>query len=169
MRISSLRIFILTTFINSSDILPISASLAPHPVRCYQNLRETSRLQRTFRRTCSTGFAPLRYRRRTPSKATDGHTSGSATCRPDRWNNDSQSMSSYKGRTSHVAWEIRCLCGIGKNAGEIPCTKDRPRCGEVESTIPTSSHGGGVTRVDGPVRPRGNRVRTLRVAPMGAA
>lgn len=41
---SSLSTSLVTTFINSSQKLPVSASLAPHPVCCYQNLRKTSRL-----------------------------------------------------------------------------------------------------------------------------
>lgn len=56
MRFSSLRISIVTAFINSSVILPISVSLAPHPVRCYQNLRRTSRLRHIFSRDLFDGL-----------------------------------------------------------------------------------------------------------------
>ena len=41
--ISSFGTAMVTTFIDNSQKLPISASLAPHPVCCYQNLRNTSR------------------------------------------------------------------------------------------------------------------------------
>lgn len=66
MRKNNFRIVLVTTFIDSSDFLPISASRTPVLVRYHQKLRETSR-SRAPRGGCfRAGFAPLRYQRRTP-------------------------------------------------------------------------------------------------------
>src|SRR5690606_25076732 len=45
--VSSVSTLILTAFINSSVILPLSLSLAPHPAYCWRNLRQTLRFQCT--------------------------------------------------------------------------------------------------------------------------
>ena len=136
---SSLSTSILTTFINSSQKLPISASLAPHPVCCYQNLRKTSRLLRPFRGTCSTGFAPLRCRRRTPFQAIGGHTPSPASRLPDGQDNDLQDTGSRRDNAGFLQANSLIRKDTTGRVG-IPCTTN-PALAAESDVLPDSACG----------------------------
>ena len=128
--ISSFGTAMVTTFIDNSQKLPISASLAPHPVCCYQNLRKTSRLLRPFRGTCSTGFAPLRCRRRTPFQAIGGHTPSPASRLPDGQDNDLQDTGSRRDNVGFLQANSLKTQGHDRSCGNSMHDKPCP-CGGV--------------------------------------